>query len=63
MVKSEVGCRGEDTPYLTVSDAEMTGFHEEVNISNLNIPRGIPWKGVRYFCEDGRRSSVDHEAL
>jgi hypothetical protein len=45
MVKSEVGCRLEITPYLTVSDAEMTGFHEEVKNLKLKIPRGTPWKG------------------
>jgi hypothetical protein len=48
MVKSEVGCRLENTPYLTVSDAEMTGFHKEVKNLQLKIPRGTPWKGCSH---------------
>ncbi len=46
MVNRRSISQGQNTPYLTVSDAEMTGFHEEVKISNLKIPRGTPWKGV-----------------
>ncbi len=46
MVKSEVGCRLEITPYLTVSDAEMTGFHEEVKNLKLTNSTWNPVEGV-----------------
>jgi hypothetical protein len=61
MVKSEVGCRLEITPYLTVSDAEMTGFHEEVKNLKLKIPRGTPWKGWNggLLCSVGGKISYE----
>ena len=54
MVKSEVGCRLENTLYLTVSDAEMTGFNEEVK--NLQL-KNSTWNPVERG--DGRHCTKD----
>ena len=46
MVKSEVDCQGQNTPYLMVSDAEMTGFHKEVKNLQLKNSMWNPMEGV-----------------